>query len=406
MNGVIDTLKFTNSNSDTKYNLYPRTLVEAITNQDGETLENLLQNSGGSNQFTIISDENLQTGWYRVATSSAPFHSCLIGVQDFVKANIDSDMVDTQKSIIADILYSSSFTQNVKVLNNTVYNPFFAWPGIDAIRSIYDEENEKLFIDIHYTATYETITHSLKLTFTNLNVSDEYNSVIRPYYDSNNKSFEAVDDNLDMNLYGLSYINLSTSTSSNLQTMSTGFNVPAGWKRYAISQGWGLSSEAMIHIQTYNCMCSLWLSLFWNLEPVIKVVSCRRSSEEVNDGLKIRVVCGTDEHDCQFFYLDVYSEYDMELCHVTIDNLNPYPRCNSCPPNTYKIWQSCCVRPVAGELLENEELVLSFDILGNEVSPVVADDLNALPKLLTMTEAEYNDMENKDENTFYFIVSE
>lgn len=42
MKGVIETLKFTDSNGE-KYNLYPRTLIECISNQNGDSLEDTLQ---------------------------------------------------------------------------------------------------------------------------------------------------------------------------------------------------------------------------------------------------------------------------------------------------------------------------------------------------------------------------
>ena len=42
MKGVIDTLKFTDSNGE-KYNLYPRTLIECISNQNGDSLEDTLK---------------------------------------------------------------------------------------------------------------------------------------------------------------------------------------------------------------------------------------------------------------------------------------------------------------------------------------------------------------------------
>lgn len=55
MNGVIETLKFTNSNGE-KFNLYPRTLIECISNREGDSFEETLRKYVEDNVAEVVED--------------------------------------------------------------------------------------------------------------------------------------------------------------------------------------------------------------------------------------------------------------------------------------------------------------------------------------------------------------
>ena len=155
MNGVIDTLNFTNSNNEIS-NLYPRTLVEAITNKDGETLESLLSNGTGGgtsvaasdHQFTICG-KNLETGWYRIAKVPDGNRPCIVSLID--SGNFDDGYTYAEATVFCDFNYG-----NVKVHRcKSDYDGLESYVGFDGFNfeSGYDSDTDTYFnyLCIHYT---------------------------------------------------------------------------------------------------------------------------------------------------------------------------------------------------------------------------------------------------------------
>ena len=337
MNGVIDTLNFTNSNNEIS-NLYPRTLVEAIANKKGESLESLLKKSNNSSSapapvtnsasgFTI-NGENLETGWYRIAAAEVMnMNSFIIGITDDAYGAYD-DGDDGYSSITATLLCSTCYNLDVKLLQCQTDMDSDDYIGFDKIRVV-----DNAYLDIHYTSKgYETQICSITITTLGILDGDDGSTLLLPIDDNGENQFISVDEYVDFN-NGSFDLDFNSSTSDEVINISGdtlgytftigGGNIETGW--YQIGRTIGMHN-CIINIFDFNSSCAVQanvISSSWgNAMGNIKIIHCTLEGSEYIGFDKIATVQIEDGQCGVFMHYTKPDECEEQQCFITVTNLS------------------------------------------------------------------------------------